>query len=324
MAQAVRFHESGGPDVLRWEDVEVGDPGPGEVRIRHAAVGLNFADTYFRSGLYPAALPAGMGVEAAGVIEAAGPGVDGFRPGDRVTYTGSPLGAYSTERVMPAEHLIRLPDEIGFEVAASMTMRGLTTAYLLRRIHPLQAGDTVLLHAAAGGVGLIFTQWAKLLGLTVIGTVSTEEKAEIARAHGCDHVVVYTREDVADRVRELTGGAGVPVVYDSIGKTTFDTSLAALARRGLLVCFGTASGPVPPIDAMRLAVGGSLFVTRPALADYIADPVERAELAGELFSHVAAGRIRIEINQRYELPDAARAHRDLESGRSIGSSVFTL
>ncbi|MGV9663859.1 quinone oxidoreductase family protein [Nocardia niigatensis] len=324
MAQAVRFHETGGPDVLRWEDVEVGDPGPGEVRIRHAAVGLNFADTYFRSGLYPAALPAGMGVEAAGVIEAAGPGVDGFRPGDRVTYTGSPLGAYSTERVMPAEHLIRLPDEIGFEVAASMTMRGLTTAYLLRRIHPLQAGDTVLLHAAAGGVGLIFTQWAKLLGLTVIGTVSTEEKAEIARAHGCDHVVVYTREDVADRVRELTGGAGVPVVYDSIGKTTFDTSLAALARRGLLVCFGTASGPVPPIDAMRLAVGGSLFVTRPALADYIADPVERAELAGELFSHVAAGRIRIEINQRYELPDAARAHRDLESGRSIGSSVFTL
>ena len=324
MAQAVRFHETGGPEVRRWEDGEVGDPGPGEVRIRHAAVGLNFADTYFRSGPYPAALPAGLGVEAAGVIEAAGPGVDGFRPGDRVTYTGSPLGAYSTERVMPAEHLIRLPDEIGFEVAASMTMRGLTTAYLLRRIHPLQAGDTVLLHAAAGGVGLIFTQWAKLLGLTVIGTVSTEEKAEIARAHGCDHVVVYTREDVADRVRELTGGAGVPVVYDSIGKTTFDTSLAALARRGLLVCFGTASGPVPPIDAMRLAVGGSLFVTRPALADYIADPVERAELAGELFSHVAAGRIRIEINQRYELPDAARAHRDLESGRSIGSSVFTL
>ncbi|MFE4458493.1 quinone oxidoreductase family protein [Nocardia tengchongensis] len=324
MAQAVRFHETGGPEVLRWEEVAVGEPGPGEVRIRHGAVGLNFADTYFRSGLYPAALPAGMGVEAAGVIESVGPGVDGFTPGDRVTYTGSPLGAYSTERVLAAEHLIALPDEIGFDVAAAMTMRGLTTAYLLRRIHALRAGDTVLLHAAAGGVGLIFTQWAKLLGLTVIGTVSSEEKAEIARAHGCDHVVLYTREDVAARVREITGGAGVPVVYDSIGKTTFDASLDSLARRGLLVCFGTASGPTPPIEAMRLAVKGSLFVTRPALADYIADPAERAELAGELFSHVAAGRIRIEINQRSALPAAVRAHRDLETGRSIGSSVFTL
>ncbi|MFF0636428.1 quinone oxidoreductase family protein [Nocardia sp. NPDC004151] len=324
MAQAVRFYETGGPEVLRWEEVEVGTPGPGEVRIRHEAVGLNFADTYFRSGLYPAALPAGMGVEGAGVIEAVGPGVDGFAPGDRVTYTGSPLGAYSTERVMPAEHLIALPDEIGFDVAASMTMRGLTTAYLLRRIHPLRAGDTVLLHAAAGGVGSIFTQWAKLLGLTVIGTVSSEEKAEVARANGCDHVLLHTHEDIAARVRELTGGAGVPVVYDSIGKATFDASLDSLARRGLLVCFGTASGPVPPIDPMRLAVKGSLFVTRPALADYIADPIERAELAGELFAHVAAGRIRIEINQRYELSDAARAHRDLEAGRSVGSSVLTV
>ncbi|WP_431970522.1 quinone oxidoreductase family protein [Nocardia sp. bgisy134] len=324
MAQAVRFYETGGPEVLRWEDVEVGEPGVGEVRIRHEAVGLNFADTYFRSGLYPSPLPAGMGVEAAGVIEAVGPGVRDFRPGDRATYTGSPLGAYSTERVMPAEHLIGLPDRIGFDVAASMTMRGLTTAYLLRRIHPLHAGDTVLLHAAAGGVGLIFTQWAKLLGLTVIGTVSSPEKAEIARAYGCDHVLIHTREDVPARVREITDGAGVPVVYDSIGKATFASSLDSLSRRGLLVCFGTASGPVPPIDAMQLAVKGSLFVTRPALADYIADPAERAELADELFSHVAAGRIRIEVNQRYELPDAAHAHRDLESGRSIGSSVFTL
>jgi NADPH2:quinone reductase len=205
-----------------------------------------------------------------------------------------------------------------------MTMRGLTAAYLLRRIHPLRPGDTVLLHAAAGGVGLIFTQWAKLLGITVIGTVSSDRKAEIARDHGCDHVIVYTREDVAERVRELTGGAGVRVVYDSIGKTTFDSSLNSLARRGLLVCFGTASGPVPPIDAMSLAVKGSLFVTRPALADYIADPAERAELAGELFAHVAAGRIRIDINQRYELADAVAAHRDLEQGTSIGSSVFTV
>ncbi|MGW5107762.1 quinone oxidoreductase family protein [Nocardia sp. NPDC004123] len=324
MAQAVRFYETGGPEVLRCETAEVGEPGPGEVRIRHEAVGLNFADTYFRTGLYPAALPAGMGVEAAGVIEAVGPDITDFRAGDRVTYTGSPLGAYSTERVMPAEHLIRLPQEIPFETAASMTMRGLTTAYLLRRIHPLRAGDTVLLHAAAGGVGSLFTQWAKLLGVTVIGTVSSEEKAAIARANGCDHVVLYTRENVAERVREITDGKGVPVVYDSIGKTTYQSSLDSLARRGLLVCFGTASGPVPPIDAMQLAVKGSLFVTRPALADYIADPAERAELAGELFSHVAAGRIRVDINQRYVLPDAEQAHRDLESGRSVGTSVFVL
>lgn len=324
MAKAVRFYEIGGPEVLTWEAVEVGDPGPGEVRIRHEAVGMNFADTYFRTGLYPAPLPAGMGVEAAGVVEAVGQGVDGFAPGDRVTYTGSPLGAYSTERVMPAGHLIRLPDAISFETAAAMTMRGLTTAYLLRRIRPLAEGETVLLHAAAGGVGLIFTQWAKLLGIKVIGTVSTEEKAEVARAHGCDEVILYTREDVTRRVRELTDGKGVPVVFDSIGATTYETSLDSLARRGLLVCFGTASGPIPPIDAMQLAIKGSLYVTRPALADYIADPVERAALAGELFSHVAAGDITIEINQRYGLEDAVRAHRDIESGRSIGSSVFTL
>ncbi|GAA4827492.1 quinone oxidoreductase family protein [Saccharopolyspora rosea] len=324
MAYAIRFQETGGPEVMRCEAVAVGDPGPGEVRIRHEAVGLNFADTYFRTGLYPADLPAGLGVEAAGVVQAVGPGVQHVRAGDRVTYTGSPLGAYSTERVMPAAPLIALPDAIDFDTAAAMTMRGLTTAYLLRRIHPLEPGDTVLLHAAAGGVGLIFLQWAKLLGITVIGTVSTEEKAEVARAFGCDHVVLHTREDVAERVREITGGAGVPVVFDSIGRSTFQSSLDSLARRGLLVCFGTASGPVPPIDAMQLAVKGSVFVTRPALADYIADPAEREQLAGELFGHVAEGRIRIDINQRYALQDAVQAHRDLEAGRSIGSSVFCL
>ncbi|KQY31647.1 MULTISPECIES: quinone oxidoreductase family protein [Nocardia] len=323
MAHAIRFAETGGPDVMRWESTEVGAPGPGEVRIRHEAVGLNFADTYFRTGLYPAALPAGLGVEGAGVIEAVGPGVD-FAAGDRVTYTGSPLGAYSTERIMPAEHLIALPDGIAFDTAAATTMRGLTTAYLLRRIHPLRAGDTVLLHAAAGGVGQLFTQWAKLLGVSVIGTVSSEEKAAVARANGCDHVVIYTREDVATRVRDITDGAGVPVVYDSIGKTTYQSSLDSLARRGLLVCFGTASGPVPPIEAMQLAVKGSLFVTRPALADYIADPAERAELAGELHDHLTAGRLRVEINQRYELADAVQAHRDLEAGRSVGASVFAI
>ncbi|MET9407548.1 quinone oxidoreductase [Streptomyces sp. NPDC002935] len=324
MAHAIRFDETGGPEVLRWEEVVVGDPGPGEVRIRHHAVGLNFADTYFRSGLYPARLPAGLGVEAAGVVEAVGEGVTQFTEGDRVTYTGSPLGAYSTERVMPVDSLIKLPDGIAFETAAAMTMRGLTSAYLLRRIHPLKAGDTILLTAAAGGVGLIVCQWAKLLGLNVIGTVSTEEKAELARAHGCDHVIHYRSENVAERVRELTDGAGVPVAFDSIGKTTYAASLASLRRRGLLVCFGTASGPVPPIDAMQLAVQGSLFVTRPALADYIADPAERAELAGELFDHVTSGRITIEVNQRYALEDAVLAHRELEAGQTTGSSVFVL
>ena len=324
MAEAIRFHETGGPEVLRRESFPVGEPGPGQVRIRHAAVGLNFADTYFRSGLYPAPLPAGMGVEAAGVVEAVGPGVVGLAEGDRVTYTGSPPGAYSTERGMGAGHLIPPPDAIPLATAAAMTMRGLTTAYLLRRIAHLDPGATVLLHAAAGGVGLLFTQWARLLGVDVIGTVSTDEKAEIARAHGCTHTIVYPREDVAARVRELTDGAGVPVVYDSIGRTTFASSLDSLSRRGLLVCFGTASGPIPPIDAMQLAVKGSLFVTRPALADYIADHWERAALASELFDHVASGRITVEVNQRYALEDAASAHRDLESGRSVGSSVFCL
>ncbi|MER7468677.1 quinone oxidoreductase [Streptomyces sp. NPDC097981] len=324
MAHAVRFYETGGPNVLTWERVTIGDPGPGEVRIRHVAVGLNFADTYFRTGLYPVRLPDGIGVEASGVVEAVGEGVTHVAEGDRVTYTGSPLGAYSTERVMPASHLIKLPDEIGFETAAAMTMRGLTSAYLLRRIHPLKAGDTVLLHAAAGGVGLIVSQWARLLGVTVIGTVSSEEKAELARAHGCEHIIHYRREDVAERVRELTDGAGVPVVFDSVGKDTFTGSLASLSRRGLLVCFGTASGPVPPINAMQLAVNGSLFVTRPALADYIAEPAERDALAEELFGHVASGRITIEINQRYSLEGAAQAHRDLEAGRTTGSSVFAL
>jgi len=324
MAKGIRFYTTGGPEVLQWESVEVGGPGPGQVRIRHHAVGLNFADTYFRTGLYRAALPAGMGVEAAGVIEAVGADVDTFDVGDRVTYTGSPLGAYSTERVMDAAHLIKLPAAISCETAAASTMRGLTSAYLMRRIATLNAGDTVLLHAAAGGVGLIVSQWAALLGIRVIGSVSTEDKAEIAEAHGCAHTIVYTREDIAKKVREITDGRGVPVVFDSVGAKTFHASLDSLARRGLLVCFGTASGPIPPIDAMQLAIKGSVFVTRPALADYIADPAERAELAGELHGHIAAGRIRVEINQRYDLADAVQAHRDLETGRSVGSSVFTL
>ncbi|MGZ2744873.1 quinone oxidoreductase family protein [Burkholderia stagnalis] len=326
MAHAVRFHETGGPEVLRRETVEVGEPGPGQVRVKHAAVGLNFADTYFRSGLYPVPLPSGIGVEAAGVVEAVGAGVTQVAVGDRVTYTGflDTLGAYSTERLVPAAPLIRLPDAIACDTAAAMTMRGLTAAYLLRRIHAFSAGDSILLHAAAGGVGLIVSQWAKLLGLTVIGTVSSDAKADIARAHGCDHVIVHRREDIAQRVRELTDGKGVDVVFDSVGKDTFDASLNALKRRGLMVCVGTASGPIPPFNPQLLAMKGSLYLTRPALADYIADPAEKAELAGELFGHVAAGRIRIEINQRYALEDAVRAHRDLESGRTTGSSVFEI
>jgi NADPH2:quinone reductase len=326
MAKAVRFHETGGPEVLRYEDVQVGDPGPGQVRLRHEAVGLNFADTYFRSGLYPVPMPAGMGVEAAGVVEAVGSDVTDVAPGDRVTYTGflNTLGAYSTERLIPAAALIKLPDAISCETAAGMTMRGLTSAYLMRRIYDFKKGDTILLHAAAGGVGLIVCQWAKLLGFNVIGTVSTEAKGEVARAHGCDHVVYYSHEDVAKRVRELTGGVGVNVVFDSVGRDTFDASLDSLKRRGLMVCVGTASGPIAPFNPQILAMKGSLYLTRPALADYIADPAEKNELAAEIFGHVAAGRIRIELNQRYALEDAARAHRDLESRKTTGSSVFVI
>ncbi len=324
MAKVVRFHRTGGPEVLTLEDADVGDPGPGEARVRHVAVGLNFADTYFRTGLYPVEPPCGIGVEASGVVEAVGPGVANVAPGDRVAYTGSPLGAYSTERVMPVASLVKLPESIGFETAAAMMMRGFTSAYLMRRIWPLKAGDTILLHAAAGGVGLIVCQWAKLLGLTVIGTAGSEAKAELARACGADHVILYRTEDVAKRVRELTGGAGVPVAFDSVGKDTYQSSMGALKRRGLLVNFGTASGPIPPFDLLQLAIHGSLYVTRPALADYIADPAERAELAGELFGHVAAGRIKIEVNQHYALEDAVQAHRDLEGRRTTGSSVFVI
>ncbi|WP_371227975.1 quinone oxidoreductase [Pseudomonas sp. QE6] len=326
MAKAVRFYETGGPEVLRYEDVEVGDPGPGQVRLRHVAVGLNYADTYFRNGTYAVPLPSGMGVEAAGVVVAVGEGVHNVVPGDRVTYTGfiNTLGAYSTERLVPAAPLIRLPESIAFETAAAMTMRGLTSAYLMRRIHDFKPGDSILLHAAAGGVGLIVSQWARLLGLRVIGTVSSEAKAQVALAHGCAEVIDYSREDVASRVRELTDGRGVDVVFDSVGKDTFMSSLDSLKRRGLMVCVGTASGPIPPFDPVLLAMKGSIFLTRPALADYIADPAEKAALLDELFTHVGDGDIRIEINQHYALEDAVQAHRDLESRKTTGSSIFVI
>ena len=323
MVKAIRFYETGGPEVLKLEDVQVGNPGPGEVRIRHAVVGLNFADTYFRLGYYPAPLPNGMGVEAAGTIEAVGEGVTAFAAGDRVTYTGSPLGAYSQERVMPAGSLFKLPDAIPFETAAASTMRGLSAAYWLLKTNPwLKSGDTILLHAAAGGVGLIAVQWAKILGLRVIGTASTPEKAALAKAHGCDEVILYRNEDIVARVLELTNGEGVGTVFDSVGKDTYQASLKCLKRRGMLVGCGTASGPFPPIDALQLAMQGSVYFTRPALADYVANPAERAELSEALFGHIASGRIKIEINQRYELENAVQAHRDLEAGKTTGSSVF--
>lgn len=326
MTTVVKFYETGTPDVMRLEKSEVGDPGPGQVRLRHVAVGLNFADTYFRSGIYQVPLPSGLGNEASGVIEAVGAGVTNLQVGDRVTYTGftNTLGAYSTERLIDANVLIKLPEAISCETAAAMTMRGLSASYLCRKIYPFQRGETILLHAAAGGVGLIVSQWAKLLGLNVIGTVSTEAKAEVARAHGCDHIINYSHEDVAKRVREITNGVGVSVVFDSVGKDTFMSSLDSLKRRGLLVCVGTASGKIPPFDPAILARKGSAYITRPGLADYIADPLEKQELVDELFGHVAAGRIQIEINQRYELGDAVQAHRDLEGRKTTGSSIFAI
>ena len=324
--KAIRFYETGTPEVMRYEDVDVGEPTAGQVRLRHVAVGLNYADTYFRDGTYQIPLPNGMGVEASGVVEAVGGGVTEFVVGDRVTYTGflNTLGAYSEQRLISADALIKLPEEISCETAAAMTMRGLTAAYLMRRIYDFKAGDTILLHAAAGGVGLIVSQWAKLLGLTVIGTTSSQEKAAVARAYGCDHVINYSHENVAERVRELTHGVGVNVVFDSVGKDTFMSSLDSLKRRGLLVCVGTASGPIPDFNPVLLAIKGSLYITRPALADYIADPAEKRELANELFDHVASGRIKIEINQRYELKDVVQAHRDLEARKTIGSSIFVI
>ena len=322
MPLAIRFHQTGGPEVLRVEEVQVGDPAAGEARVRHAAVGVNFIDTYHRSGLYPLPLPSGLGVEGAGVVEAVGAGVTDIRPGDRVAYAGGPLGAYSLVRCLPADRLLKLPDGLTFETGAAMMLQGLTTAYLLRRTYRVQAGDAVLIHAAAGGVGLIACQWAKALGATVIGTVSTEAKAELARRHGCDHVVFYTREDLARRVREITGGEGVAVVYDGVGKDTFLGSLDSLRVRGMMVSFGNASGAVPAFEPLLLSQKGSLFLTRPTLAHYTARRDELLALADELFDVVASGKVRIEVNQRHALSDAAAAHRELEARKTTGSTIL--
>ncbi len=324
MSFAIRMHAQGGPEVLQWESVEVGQPGPGEALVRHHAVGLNYIDVYHRSGAYPLALPITPGLEAAGVVEALGEGVTHLNVGDRVAYAGGPLGAYSEMRVIPADRLVRLPDALSFEQGAAMMLQGMTAQYLLHRTYPVKAGDTILVHAAAGGVGLILCQWAKHLGATVIGTVGSEEKAELARAHGCDHPIVYTRENFHARVLEITGGAKVPVVYDSIGHDTFQHSLDCLAPLGMMVLYGAASGPVPPFDLGDLAKKGSLFITRPTLFTYIAQRKDLEAIAGSLFDVVTRGIVKINIHQTYALKDAAQAHRDLEARRTTGSTVFTL
>lgn len=321
MPGAIRFHEPGGPEVLRWEHVEVGEPGPGEVRVRHTAAGLNFIDTYHRSGLYPLPLPSGLGSEAAGRIEAVGAGVTVFAPGDRVCYVHRPPDSYTEARNLPASSVLHVPDAIDDETAAAMLLKGLTAWYLLRRSYPVQRGDSVLLYAAAGGVGQIAAQWANHLGARVIGVVSSDAKAEQARAAGCSEVLMAD-EPVAERVRALTDGEGVAAVYDSVGRDTFFASLDALRRHGTMVSFGNASGPVEPFALLELARRGSLYVTRPVLFDFIDTRAGLEAAAGELFDVVGSGIVRVGVNQRYALRDAARAHADLEARRTTGSSVL--
>jgi NADPH:quinone reductase len=324
MAHAMRFYETGGPEVLRWEEVEVGQPGPGEARVRHTAIGLNYVDTYVRSGLYPASLPSGLGTEAAGVVEAVGPGVTDVQVGDRVAYSGGPQGAYSEERVMPADRLVVLPDGISDQQAAAMMLKGMTAQYLIRQTYKVKEGDAILFHAAAGGVGLIACQWAKALGATVIGTVGNDEKAELAKAHGCDYPIVYTREKFVERVREITGGEMVPVVYDSVGKDTFMASLDCLKPLGLMVSFGQSSGAIGPVDLGILAQKGSLYVTRPTLRTYADKQADLLAMAQDLFDVVLSGAVKIEVNQTYPLLDAARAHEDLQARKTTGSTVLTV
>ena len=321
MIMAIRIHETGGPEALRWEGVEVGHPGSGEARLRHTGVGLNFIDTYHRAGLYPLALPAVLGSEGAGVVEEIGPDVTEAKPGDRVAYAG-PIGAYAQARLIRADRLVPLPADISDRAAAAMMLKGMTAQYLLRRTCRVEPGDLVLVHAAAGGVGLIACQWAKHLGATVIGTVSTEEKAALAREHGCDHTIVASREEFVARVREITGGRGVRVVYDSVGKDTFEGSLDCLQPLGMMVSYGNSSGPVPPFSPLVLAAKGSLFLTRPTLMTYTARREDLLATAAELFEVVRSGAVRIEIRQTYPLAEAAQAHRDLEARSTTGSTVL--
>lgn len=323
MHHAIRIHEHGGPEVLRWEEVPMPSPGPGEALVKHAACGLNYIDVYFRTGLYkPPSLPATIGMEGAGTVAAVGEGVTELKVGDRVAYATAPIGAYAEFRTIKAERLVKLPDGISFDTAAAMMLQGMTAEYLLLRTFKVQPGQTILIHAAAGGVGLIMCQWAKHLGCTVIGTVSSDEKAALAKAHGCDHPIVYTREDFQAKVKEITGGKMLPVVYDSVGRDTFMKSLDCLAPYGMMVVFGNASGPVPPFDLSLLAAKGSLYITRPTLATYTAKRDELAASAAALFDVVGKGAVKIEVNQRFPLKDAAEAHRALEGRRTTGSTLL--
>jgi NADPH2:quinone reductase len=322
MPRAIRLYRTGGPEILQWEEVEVGQPGQGQARVRHTAVGVNFIDTYHRSGLYPLPLPTGLGSEGAGVVEALRPRVTHVKPGDRVAYAGGPPGSYAEARLVPADRLVKLPEGVTDRQAAAMMLKGMTVQYLVRRTYRVQPGDTVLFHAAAGGVGLIACQWLKALGATVIGTVGSDEKAQLARAHGCDHAIVYTREDFPKRVRELTGGQGVPVVYDSVGKSTFQGSLDCLRPLGLMVSFGNASGAVPPFEPSLLTQKGSLYLTRPTLATYTASRADLEATAKDLFDVVLSGKVKVEINHTYALRDAQQVHRDLEGRKTTGSVVM--
>jgi len=324
MTKAITFSETGGPEVLKWQDVEVGAPGAGEVRIKQAAVGLNFIDVYFRTGLYPSPLPAIPGMEAAGIIEEIGEGVTEFSIGDRVAYAGPPIGAYAESRVMPAAILIKIPDSITDETAAAMMLQGMTAEYLLQRTFHVKSGDTILFHAAAGGVGLIACQWAKHLGATVIGTVGSDEKAALAKSYGCDHTINYRNQNFHKELMDITDGKGVPVVYDSIGKDTFEKSLDCLQPRGLLVSYGNATGPVKDVDLGILAAKGSLYVTRPTLMTYNAKREDLEKSAADLIKLVADGTVKINIGQKYHLSDAAKAHTDLEARNTTGSTIFTL
>ena len=322
MAKAVRIHQHGGPEVLQYEEVAVGDPGPGQARIRQTAIGLNFIDTYHRSGLYQLQMPSGIGTEGAGVVEAVGSGVTWVKAGDRVAYAGGPPGAYAEVRLVPADRLVKVPEGISDQTAAAMMLKGLTTQYLIRSTYRVQPGQTVLFHAAAGGVGLIACQWLKALGVTVIGTVGSEDKAKLAKAHGCADTIIYTKENFVERVNQITEGRKLPVVYDSVGKDTFMGSLDCLQPRGMLIIFGNGSGPVAAFDLNLLAAKGSLYVTRPSLVTYTAKREDLEAMAAELFDVVKSGKVKIEVNQTYALKDAAQAHRDLQSRKTTGSTVI--
>lgn len=320
---AIRIHKTGGPEVMKWEEVDAPDPGEGQIRIKHTAVGLNYIDVYFRTGAYPAGgTPFTTGLEGAGVVEAVGPGVTSCKEGDRVAYAAPPVGSYAELRLMPAEKVVAIPDGVSDEQAAAMMLKGMTAEYLLRRTYRVKSGDTILFHAAAGGVGLIACQWAKALGATVIGTVGSKEKAELAKAHGCDHPILYEDEDLPERVKAITGGAKLPVVYDSVGQSTFMKSLDCLRPRGMMVSFGQSSGAIPPIDLGVLAAKGSLYLTRPGLMTYTSTRDELLESANALFDMVKSGKVKIEIHNRYPLSEAVQAHRDLEGRKTTGSTVL--